>query len=313
MALSRKALISLSELQDYIKNTESGKEDFLKTLINSVSFRFDEFCKRNLIEAQRTEYYDGDSRDSLFLNQAPIPMVNSLFDDTERDFGSSTQITLTNTILYEEDGIIRLFDDESKFVRGRQNIKITYWAGYKTLEVFAGENDKIDFKEGAGSELTATLTAARYDIQGMADHLKSKLDTAGTKTYFVEFDFGSKHFKIRASDGSQLSFLWNSGTNASTNAAWLLGFNSSADDEDETEVESDYSVYYLPDDIKHAAKEQCAWWFKQSFQKDGIIGIQSRSVAAQNESQSFARDPLLPNVKEILGNYIMHPYLNRIE
>ena len=308
--LLRYALINKMMLKEYLDLSGTGEDDFLDGVINAVTAIFEDYCNRKFTEQRYIEYYDGDGHDVLFVNNLPIVKIESLYDDTERDFASTDLIDSDDILVYNEDGMIRLYDDEAYFVKAVQNIKIDYWAGYKTLEVFSEENDKLDWKEGSGSELTATLTAGRYNVQELADHIKTQMEavTGVTKTYIVKFDRGDNHFTIEASDASQLTFLWSTGTNASTNCGWLLGFDTSADDENVTIAESDYPIFPLPQDLIQACKEQCAWIRKQSYKKDGLIGITSKSVAGQSISQSFVRDALLPSVQSVLDKYRITPY-----
>lgn len=90
-------------------------------------------------------------------------------------------------------------------------------------------NNKIDFKEsGGGSQLTATLTAGSYTPSTLAAEVKAQMDAAGAETYTVAYSSATGKFTI-ASTGSYLSILWSSGTNNSTDAGTVLGFDATAD------------------------------------------------------------------------------------
>lgn len=303
-------LITLAELQEYIKNDTAGNEALLQSIINRVSKRFDEYCHRSFVERVHTEYYDGDGSPELILNNMPVTRVVSLYDDIDRDFPSSDLISADDYVIYTDEGIVKLFNDEGVFQTGIQNIKVTYWAGYKTLQIETGVNDALDFTEDGGSELNATLTANDYDVETLATHIATVLTAAGSSTYSVEFNYSTNHFEITTSEGTALVFKWNTGTNASTNAAQVLGFDSSADGSSTTTETSDFEVLPIPEDIKEAACQQATWNWRQSFAKDGIVGMTSKSVAGQTVSFLTGRE-LLPEVKSILAPYVVHPYGNR--
>lgn len=304
-------LITLEELQEYANNDTAGNEALLQSIINRVSKRFDEYCHRSIVERIHTEYYDGDGTSELLLNNMPISRVVSLYDDIDRDFPSADLISSDDYVIYPEQGIIKLFNDESVFQRGIQNIKITYWGGYKTLKIESGINDKVNFKEADGAELTATLTANDYDLETLVTELQTQLNSAGTSTYTVEFNYSTNKFEITTSEGTSLTFLWNTGTNANTNAAQVLGFNSSSDNGSVTTETSDFEVYPIPDDIKEAACQQATWNWRQTFAKDGIVGMTSKSVAGQSVSFLTGRK-MLPEVEDILMPYVINQYGNRV-
>ncbi len=311
MSLQRFALANTTQLKEYLKYSSSDKDTFFENVLNRVSSKIRSFCDRELTEVEITEYYDGDGSRDLYLKHFPIVKIVSCYDDPLRSFGSSDLIALDDILTYAEEGRIRLYDEEDAFIKASQNVKINYYGGYKILEVFSGENDKLDWKEDDGSELTATLTAGRYDIQGLCDHLKTIMDAVeGSGTYLIKFDKGSNHIKISETGGASLDFLWSTGANASATCAWLLGFDYDEDLEDQSESESDNEIFPLPDEIIQACIEQAAWIYRQSFEKDGSIGIRSRSVAGQSFGVSYERDNLLPQVQETLKKYRWLPYVS---
>lgn len=53
-----------------------------------------------------------------------------------------------------------------------------------TVDVDA-TNNKLDFKEGAGAELTATISTGNYTMAALAAEIKTQLDVAGALTYTV--------------------------------------------------------------------------------------------------------------------------------
>ncbi len=97
--------------------------------------------------------------------------------------------------------------------------------------VQAGVNDKIDFTEDGGAEVTATLTAGTYkagtssaDAGTLCALIKTQMEAVnGASTYTVAFSTSTKKFTITKSAGVFV-LKWATGTNAATAADTLLGF-----------------------------------------------------------------------------------------
>jgi len=103
-----------------------------------------------------------------------------------------------------------------------------------SFTVTGGSNDKINFKEDGGSELTATLDAATY-VMGASSavagslcaNIKAKLEAAGSGTYTVTFNVSTGIVSVAVAGGaSAVQLLFSTGTNAATSARTLLGFGS---------------------------------------------------------------------------------------
>lgn len=119
-----------ADLQDeFIEDTLNDNE--LERIINAVGQMFNTYTRRLLVSAERTQYYDGDGGDVLYVNAYPITSTTSslsLWIDTERSYGAGTKIQAASIILYADDGKIAL--DDYYFAAARQTIKITYTGGY---------------------------------------------------------------------------------------------------------------------------------------------------------------------------------------
>ena len=97
--------------------------------------------------------------------------------------------------------------------------------------VSLGVNDKIDFKEGGGTQLHATLTAGTYSMGltsatggSLCAIIKAALEAVGTVgAYTVTYSYTTKKLTI-AKATTTIQILWASGTNTATSAATLLGF-----------------------------------------------------------------------------------------
>ena len=92
-------------------------------------------------------------------------------------------------------------------------------------------NNKINFKENGGGELTATLTAGVYSTAGLLAEIKTQLEAAAGSagTYTVTYDgytgTNTQKFTIAVSGAvTTVQFLWHSGTDVANNAREILGF-----------------------------------------------------------------------------------------
>ncbi len=94
--------------------------------------------------------------------------------------------------------------------------------------VIDATNNKLDFEETDGAELTATLTNATYSTATLCTEIKAKMDAAGGSVYTVTFESGNV-FKI-ASDGAGGGNIFNllcyTGSNASNGVLPYIGFGS---------------------------------------------------------------------------------------
>lgn len=100
--------------------------------------------------------------------------------------------------------------------------------------VTTGVNDAIDFKEGSGLELHATIAAGTYpmgassaDAGSLCAAIRTAMDgaTGATLTYTVTYVASTRKLTITASS-STVTLLFATGTNHTTSAASLLGFTA---------------------------------------------------------------------------------------
>ena len=136
--LNTYALIDLNDVREALgfEPTEGISENNLFIgLINRTSARIETYCGRKFKIREYTEYQDGDGSPNVFTDQYPITTVSELWDDTEVLFTDSTndQISSSDFLIYSEEGNIRLYNDETIFSKGRQNIKIIYSGGYTDI------------------------------------------------------------------------------------------------------------------------------------------------------------------------------------
>lgn len=124
------ALVSLAQAKAFLKTTGTSEDTFLEFLVNRASKLAASYCGRSFVSASRTEYHDGDEQDLLLLIVYPVASVASIYDDPTRVFGADTLVATTDYIVEEEGGMVRLWNQKSRFFKGRGNVKVTYTAGY---------------------------------------------------------------------------------------------------------------------------------------------------------------------------------------
>ncbi len=128
------ALLSFGDAVDFLgSDTDStGTNDKVRSLINSISWRFNTEAGRLLKAREYTERYDGNGSDELWLSNYPLSSTDvTITINSNRDFSDTgDQVTSTDIMLSTETGRIRL--DGDSFNSGTQNVQVEYTAGYST-------------------------------------------------------------------------------------------------------------------------------------------------------------------------------------
>ena len=128
------SLISTSDLRTWmgIEEGDVKPNSKLAAIALAVEDFVDSFTNRKL-EATRYltdpyfSYLDGNGRTFVYLPQYPVSYVSSVNVDTERTFGSGTEIAQADLFFYPSG---KLVSEAGYFVRGRRNVLIDYTAGY---------------------------------------------------------------------------------------------------------------------------------------------------------------------------------------
>jgi hypothetical protein len=111
--------------------------------------------------------------------------------------------------------------------------------------IIAGENDKLDWKEGV-TTIASTLTPGDYTDSGMAFEIQTQMNNdAPANTYTVAGSSITGKFTInRFAGAATFELLTNTGTNVGGDSAWIyLGFNTLADKTGATSYVSDDAVF----------------------------------------------------------------------
>lgn len=126
------ALASLDDIRNFYGLLGTGKDDdLIEDLLDQVSKTIESFCDRTFDSDTYTEYFDGKGSAWLHPTYYPITSVTGIWDDTEWSWGASTEIS-DSEYRVSNDGRFVLLKN-TYFGDFRENIKITYVAGYTTI------------------------------------------------------------------------------------------------------------------------------------------------------------------------------------
>ena len=241
--------------------------DRLILLINSASQFFLTFTRRPSFKYYSItgELQDGDGSSFIQLNYWPIISITSLYADVNRTFGSETLIASTDYEIYRNNsnnpisnaGQIRYL--EGNFAGGASNVKATYTAGFSLFEVHEGYNDQLTVAEGAGANVTVTITPGRYNASSLATEIGSKLtaDTTLTSTYTCTYSAISHRFKIAWTDTFHIKWLATGSRHRDLGK--LLGFDVSSDDVNASSYIANYPALGIPEDVIDLVSSLVQW------------------------------------------------------
>lgn len=309
--LSYDALCSMQQVKDFLQIDDSDayittKENLVQQSIMGATRAIERYChKRKFRYKSVTEHIDGTGSSRIAVSRYPIISVTSLYDDTARSFGSSTEISSSNYVIDSEMGTIRLYNDYAQFTKGRQNVKVTYVGGYG-FEVESGINDRLDFNEG-DSELTASLTAGTYSYRTLATHVATQMAAVegAAGTYTVKYSLITGKFTISIDSGT-FQILPSSGSNWDRSGWGLLGWDDESDPDAAGSHTSEHAVIGIPEDLTFACIATASQMFQLSMNGDNRLGRESRSVSTggYGGTERFDTSLLPDQVKEILDPYV---------
>lgn len=121
-------LTTLQNVKEYLGKTDNSSDPLLERLITAASASISQYTNRNLLTASYTETSDGLGNFYTCTKNFPVTAVASVTID-----GVSIPISsgpLDNGFFFDAWGVgVR----GCQFNRGRQNVTITYTAGYATI------------------------------------------------------------------------------------------------------------------------------------------------------------------------------------
>lgn len=128
-------MITLTELKSYLNITDTSKDVFLQSCIDSSVKEIEDFCNRKISTGTYTEFLDGNSKSEIYLRNTPINTITSIsyFDgyDTYDNIFISGDTPLNSAQIISQSNSVRLLKGYF-FYKGCKNIKIVYTAGYST-------------------------------------------------------------------------------------------------------------------------------------------------------------------------------------
>lgn len=122
------ALCTIEEVRDYlgITGTNTTANEVIDRLCDTVTELFNTYCGRVLESTEHTEYYSCHGSDYLVLNNYPITSVSGIWDDIDRVWESTTEISSDDYLL---DGNV-LYLNDLYFSNYIKSVKVIYTAGY---------------------------------------------------------------------------------------------------------------------------------------------------------------------------------------
>lgn len=162
----------LSDVKGVLEISDTSQDSLLTTLVNRAKGLVEEVTDRKILQQTFTEYHDGHGEKAIYVNNPPIDTSQTLqvYDDTSREFGSSTLIDSTNLFIDAELG--KIIREDAVFQDGIRNVKVVYTGGwvYGTLQGASGATMPAGLED-----ILIELTVVMYrNIKGKSEFITSK-------------------------------------------------------------------------------------------------------------------------------------------
>jgi hypothetical protein len=311
-------IVTLAQLKTWLNISGVTKDTFLGVLRDVITATIESYIDKPIITRQYTEYLNGQGQSHILVRNYPIyleldsdgdPFNITLYDDTDRDFTSSDLISATDYVVDPDLGKISLYEDESSFADGRQNVQVTYWAGYSRLLVIDEVNNYLDVTDTGGTaaiEIAANSDTNTfwkgYNAESLASTLQTALnaDTTLNGTYTVSYHHDTQKFTIACDENFTLK--WSDGTNAAKSLGTLMGYTISANDTGAQTYTADNAVTGIPNNILLCANKLAFRLYDES--KHGkAYQERKKETIAQGGTLEFVKSNLPKDVKMILDQY----------
>jgi len=202
-------LVSTSDIRNWIALPEGDRTPNAK--LQSVAQAVQDFVEtvtNRQLEARTyyndTEFsiLDGNGRPWIYLPQYPVSYIDLVAIDSDREFGSGTEISDDDIYWYPTTG--KVMSEGGYFTRGRRNVRIDYKAGYAPV-VGGTHNGAVstypiphDLKqvmvemavESLREGLTAVHTIAAGEQSRMVQLLTSNSFWSKTIAKYQRYDIG---------------------------------------------------------------------------------------------------------------------------
>ena len=265
-------LTSLSSLKGFLNKTNTTNDAMLQMFIGSATERIETFCRRKLRarvidgSGEPAEFQNGDGTPTLYPKISPIISVESLYDDVNRTFDSTTLKTSSDYYIWKDEGKIELLNDAllgSIFDRGQANVKLLYTAGYGTIEIITGRNDGFVVNDGV-AEVSIEISQGTYTLDGLATAIATAMNVSAlADTYTCVYRDDTQKFYF-TSDGSTFELLWTATATISNNIGKTLGFIITSDDTGALAYSADESILGIPEDLEWACMAIATQMYRES-------------------------------------------------
>jgi len=312
-------LITLDEIKDWLAITESGQDSILTTFRDLTSQLIETYIDKKVVTRQFTEFYSGDGKADLLLKHYPVyikldssddPSNLTIYDDTERDWGSDDLLADSDVWIDPDIGRLKLYNDESGFAIWTANIKVVYWAGYSRFNLVDEVNNYIDVNEGGG-EVSVEITPPYglqtnfpgFSAEDLASAIATALNANGSlsNTYACTYSHLTNKFTISISGGTA-TMLCSSGSSSSKSIWDLIGFSTSGDKSASASHSSDNTVTGVPSDLVSAAMMITDRFYENSRQGSSRLDIISKNLA-QGGTITYAKGFIPETAQAILDSY----------
>jgi hypothetical protein len=224
-------LISFYEIQQWLDPTVRDTDVAKMTIVEAgVVADFEKEIGAKLVGVSAEIVYLDGGRNYLYLPHFNVSNV-SVYEDTDRAFGSDTLLDSEDYQVYAERGVLRignlkksdgdgisqlerypaewLFDDffggRQQFLSGRQVIKVQYDGGYSPASVVVGTDSKFYtcFISHTAASANKPITGANYSaywVQGGAD--------GATWTSGAAYSTGGLPEDLKLALLEQISYVW---------------------------------------------------------------------------------------------------------
>lgn len=133
------SLCSLDNVKAYLDIPITKKDptidDFLESLIISMSLQINNYCNTLFENQEHTEYISGDGTIYLYPTYSPITSISGIWIDSDYEWGSDKLVASIDYRIMNDENSIMLVPNSTtiNFSKGVENVKNIYNAGYVTI------------------------------------------------------------------------------------------------------------------------------------------------------------------------------------
>jgi len=127
------ALVVLADVKSEMSITSTDEDALLQILLDAALSIWDELTGRKWLSTALTEYYDVEKYSkAVFLDNYPVTVMTSVFDDPDWVYGNDTLLATADYKVNMDRGVIHY---NGYFSGGAQSVKVVYTAGYTSTTV----------------------------------------------------------------------------------------------------------------------------------------------------------------------------------